>query len=185
MKMRAKRPVLRESPNLPLVLGRGSAFAALLVILVLLIFFAAFLAVIPAKSPADKPGKDLGAATFASLAALALGALLYYRPDRTLEVDDRGIRLFRGRRLQRDLPWADIARVRFGPRVGAQRGFPGGYILQVGGRRPWQRISLTIMTYGVDWDRMMFMASAIGSTAKQRGIHVVELNPLEAGKTRV
>ena len=85
------------------------------------------------------------AVPFGSFAALGLAGLIYYRTERRFVMDSAGVRMSRGRRVQRNLAWGEITEIR----VGAREVMAGGVSLlssrilpffQVRTSRLWRRI---------------------------------------------
>lgn len=76
---------------------------------------------------------------------LALG-ILYYRVERILLVDDRGVHLFRGEHVQRVLPWNRISRVSYGRKLIE---YTQGYYLIFRRRHGLRGISIDTVHYAV------------------------------------
>jgi len=104
---------------------------------------------------------------FLSLFLGALGLPLYYRSTRRLDVDNRGVRLWRGGRLHRSLAWSEIASVNLVAREQYILAFGlfRGYQLDFNSIRPGRRIAVLDVMYEVSpgtfpsiWPRIVEIA---------------------------
>jgi len=122
--------------------------------------------------PSRRAGDIFVGSVVAVLAAAALAGAAWNGRDRTLLVDDRGVRLLRGTRVRRDLPWERVRRVRCG--LSATPNLP--YRIEVRGDRPSDLIRVASVQYRVSKDQLAAAGDSILMGAKARSIGVEDVN---------
>jgi hypothetical protein len=149
-----------------LALGRGHVYEIMVFGLAGMLFMEAFIFA--------TGGRGWNLVPMPILASLFLLGLLYYRDERVLEADERGVRLFRGPKVQTDLPWEEVARVCHGPQQLHSWVFVphDGYILLVQGPRRWRRIYVDSVSYKVSPKDLAEAGHTIESLARARFVPI-------------
>lgn len=115
---------------------------------------------------------------FTVLLVLGIVTALYFKADRALVVDSRGVRLLRAGRVVNDVPWANVARFRFGV-------VPGGkppatqmtlFWVHVNGR--YRGLSVLENYYNIPYGALWTASLITAEMAQARGIPVVRKDGL-------
>ncbi len=142
--------------------------------MLLLVALVAFAVAFAPMSTSDRAAAPWALAGSSVPFLLALLVPLYYRPTRTLAFDAKGVRLLRGSRLQRVLPWNEVTSIALGPRaltlglVGTFRGFQ----LEVRGQGPRDRISVFDAYFQVPGGSLAAFSRSLVESAHGRPIKV-------------
>lgn len=167
--------------NAVLVAPRGHAFSVMIVFVAVFGFFTAVFAIGTIS--------DLGLAwapvSFGLIATAGVAGILYYRDDRRLEFDSDGVRLLRGEKTQRNIPWRAVARVRYGTRVVAMARYSSRVVpfLEVRGSQFLQTIDFDSSSYRLPEFQLSAFAEKVAREAQARGIKV-ELKEVKSGYRR-
>lgn len=110
-------------------------------------------------------------------AALHFGIVLMLWPNRTLEADEKGIRLYRGTNLRTNLAWPDVREVRLGylPKGSRYHGkVQQGYRIQVLGKHSRRPISLDSVRYDIPTAELLRFALGVSVVAQSYAVRVVK-----------
>jgi hypothetical protein len=118
----------------------------------------------------------LGILLFIGLVCLlSMGLPLYFRVDRQLFVDGEGVRLYRGSRQYRFLPWSRVTRVQYGPLtqnlgvLGRYRGFE----LLIRGPRNASSILVFDALFDIPEGELLGVAIEVGNVAAKQSVPVI------------
>ncbi len=161
-------------PVLPL--RPGFSYYALWFMFLLFSAWDIFVAFVPAPAR-DEPNRRWFVLVLTSFAFFSAVGVLYYRSPRFLEVDRSGVRLLRGKRRQRELPWELITKVRYGTKlftvsVHYARFARESYLLDIRGQGRRGRIRIDDASFRVSRTDLEAAATLVASMAGERFIHV-------------
>ncbi len=128
---------------------------------------------VAASNSSDLP-TALGVLSFCGvLLVVGLVTALYYKADRALVVDSAGVKLLRAGRIVRDIPWAGIARFRFGAVPGVGSPAAQSTLFWVHGQGSSRGLSILESYYRVPSGSLWNASLATAKMAEARGIPVV------------
>ncbi len=152
-----------------LVAPRGIAFSAMILFVAVFGFFGVVFLI----GAASDPSVAWAPIIFGPIAALGIAGVVYYRDERRLELDSEGMRLFRGEKIQRNIPWGAITRIRYGTRVTAMgRTSRIVHFLEVRGSRFRDQIDFDGSSYHIPESAVALFSERVVQEAQVRGIPV-------------
>ena len=158
-----------EPGNAVLVAPRGYAFSAMILFVAVFGFFGVVFLV----GAVSDPSVAWAPIVFGVIATLGVAGVLYYRDERRLELDSKGVRFFRGEKIRSNIPWGAVTRVRYGTRVTVMgRRSVIVHFLEVRGSRFRDRIDFDGSSYRIPESAVAVFSEKVVQDAQVRGIPV-------------
>src|SRR6266699_4882191 len=112
------------------------------------------------------------AAAFGIFVAGGMAGVMYYRPETDLTVDSQGVRVRRGSRIRKEIPWQTMIRVRFGTRVIPGYGARVGAFLEIKGPHFRDHLDIDRSSYRISEFDVAEFALRVAREAERRGVRV-------------
>jgi hypothetical protein len=147
----------------------------------------ALLAGLAPAPPEQEPNRIWFVLGFGLFAALFVLGVMHYHGPRTLVAEADGVRLLRGERVLREIPWEQATWLVHGTRVLTSWVLASreGYLFRIRGRRPWLRIAVDNVVYRMPEHELAAFAAAAAQMAATRGVAVDKITHGEATRGRL